>query len=111
MSSTVAPIQINLTGEFTIPADGQPPVAGSVSGDLRLAVLDSFLNSLSNPLAVGQSGEQQLAKAVSKILAKCDGKTLSKNDVVLEVHSTSDPSGHSISHTFKFTLIPKAFDA
>ena len=103
-SSNVAPILLNLNGDFTIPVDGQPPVAGSVSGDLRLACLDSFLSALSSPLEAGSSGEQVFAAALAQLLAKCKPGTMDRKDVVLEVVCSTDPANRTMTHSFKFTV-------
>lgn len=104
---TSAAININLNGEFVIPVDGVAPVAGSVSGDLRLAVLDAFIQNLDGALVEGGDGAKKLASVFRKLMRKMDDKTLVANDVVLAVTCTTDPATHSMTHSFRLAMTPK----
>lgn len=98
---TVAPILLNLSGSYVIPVDGQPPVAGSVSGDLRLPVLDAFLAGLDGPLRPGSVGAAALADAISQLANKIVPRR--NCDVVLSITTTVNLENNSLTHDFKLT--------
>lgn len=102
-----APIHINLNGSYSIPLDGSKPVAGSVSGDLRLSVLDAFLQSLNTPLTEDSRAVVKLAEGFKYIADKCSDDLLAHSDVVLTVVTELDPQSNKMTHSFRLSLADK----
>lgn len=100
----MGPIYLNLSGDFTIPSEGErsPPIAGSVSGDLRLASLDAFLEALNS--AEANCTENNATHSLVKYLAKC--KAHCREDTVLQITSILDASANKLTHSFR--VIPKS---
>lgn len=92
-------ININLDGSYVIPDEADRPVAGSISGDLRLAQLDAFLKTLNNTLST-----EKTAGKFDEFLSKVLALLKEKQNPALEIEITSVLNPQTNSLTYKFRV-------
>lgn len=100
MSTSLAPLVIQLNGDYSTPFKK----SGSVTGDLRLAELDAFLAALRDTLE--HKKPARIGNKFSKFLVDI-AQTISKEEphsVELVVTSKLDPAKHELSYTFSFNI-------
>ena len=88
---------------------GEKPKAGSITGDLRLASLDAFLQSLNNALNAPQlpvlgTADKTLASALSVLIGALQSSKSSKSskleELTLTVTSKLTPSLNERAYSF-----------
>lgn len=96
-----SPIYVNLSGDYKIPVDGEKPKVGSITGDLRLACLDAFLQSLDKALLEKKPKEGgTLASALRVVLDSCRKTKPKPSGVTLSITSKLNPGTHEITYNF-----------
>lgn len=99
-----APILLNLSGDFFQPTEHKT-LASSVTGDLRLAELDAFLQTLHNALEGVDTKplDEKLEGFLVKVSSLLNSK-FTKASVILEVSSVIKPITQEMVYTFKFNI-------
>jgi hypothetical protein len=109
MNTPNAPLLLNLTGAYVVPSadTSKQPIAGSVSGDLRLAALDAFLHTLSGYSKDAVESEL-FAASLRQIVQAAASVDLGKRDIVLSIDYSIAKDTRMLTHTFKFSTPLKA---
>lgn len=97
--ATMPPILLNIDGTFHLRERGRAPVSGSVSGDLRLAALDAFLQTLNGTLKKDRKQREHFAVGMDQVITQL--RANGAREVVIQIEQTIDPKNNQLTHTFK----------